>query len=90
MKSTSDRMSSSTQWRHSIACDSPSTLAGSQPPSKTILPQPQVNDEVARNLVENRNSLSGDCPPLSQNGQSSLEGIHDHVYAEVGFLYVGM
>ena len=81
-------MSPSTQWRHSVSCDNPSTFAGSRPPSQTVSLQQQVSDEVMRDLVENRKSLSGECPSLSQNSQSSLEDVHG--YAEVGFLHVVM
>ena len=83
-------MSPSSQWRHSVSCDNPSTFPGSRLPSQTAPLQQQVTDEVVRDLVENRKSLSGEleCPSLSQNSQSSLEDVHE--YAEVGFLHVVM
>ena len=77
------KTSPSTQWRHSVACDSLGSYTGSRPPSKTILLQQQVNDEVVRNLVENRSCFSKNYNTSSQTSQLSLESIPEP--GEVGY-----
>ena len=74
-------MTSVTQWRRSVSGDSASSFTERRPASETILLQQQVTDQVMRNLVENRSSVSSSLSHGSQSSSVNMLKVKDNMFA---------